>query len=190
MERRDASAVDLPCDDFSEFEEQLNELRKDDDYIMFTMNKVNTGSAEECGKIWSQLLSGLVLFLLSLCSLSFPSSFTPTFAVDTRDDFAFSGYNLRDREISKCVKRNEERVSRLRKELEEDPDDTDLDLELMDAQSVLSNMQAELDVERIVKNRSLTLFKAKCRNYGPAKSYSKAQRTSPDQPLVGPSKRS
>jgi hypothetical protein len=102
-------------------------------------------------------------------------------------------------------------VAALRAEAKANPDDTDLELDLLREQDKLSNIKcaftcpyfpssashltssptirtAELTVEQIVKNRSLMLFKDKCHSFKEARSYRAAAREV-QKDVVGPSVR-
>lgn len=99
-----------------------------------------------------------------------------------------AGYELRDRSIHRCVEAAMSSVAALRAEVKANPDDTDLELDLLREQDKLSNIKSELTVEQIVKNRSLMLFKDKCHSFKEARSYRAAAREVAKD-VVGPTKR-
>jgi hypothetical protein len=99
-----------------------------------------------------------------------------------------AGYELRDRAIHRCLDAAAGSVAALRAEAKANPDDTDVELDLLREQDKLSNIKSELTVEQIVKNRSLMLFKNKCHSFKEARSYRAAAREV-QKDVVGPSVR-
>ncbi|XP_029313683.1 protein MIX23 isoform X2 [Cottoperca gobio] len=76
----------------------------------------------------------------------------------------------RDKAIKSCIHQTSELVGQLRKERAKDSDNLALIKQLRKEQTNLKLMQTELNVEEVVKDRSLKIFSERCRiHYTPPK---------------------
>jgi len=76
------------------------------------------------------------------------------------------------------VDENTASVESLQEDLKRDPTKQSTKVDLLLAQKRVSNMKAESDVEMVVRNRSLQLFKTKCPSVKEAKAYQHVTRYS------------
>ncbi|XP_070189639.1 protein MIX23-like isoform X2 [Littorina saxatilis] len=73
-------------------------------------------------------------------------------------------YMSREKAIKKCISKVSEDVNKLRVAKMANPDDGDILKTLRKNQTKLRLMQVELNVEEVVKDRSLKIFYERCRN--------------------------
>ncbi|XP_038076106.1 coiled-coil domain-containing protein 58-like isoform X2 [Patiria miniata] len=78
-------------------------------------------------------------------------------------------YSQRENTIRGCITQVSRTVNRLRDQRTKDPDNVAINRNLREVRTKLQQMQMELNVEEIVKDRSLKVFHERCRNhYSPA----------------------
>ncbi|XP_049421876.1 protein MIX23 isoform X2 [Epinephelus fuscoguttatus] len=76
----------------------------------------------------------------------------------------------RDKAIKSCIAQTSEVVGQLREERAKDSENLELIKQLRKEQTKLKLMQSELNVEEVVNDRSLKVFKERCRiHYTPPK---------------------
>ncbi|EDV24890.1 uncharacterized protein TRIADDRAFT_56277 [Trichoplax adhaerens] len=129
--------ITINCHNFSQFQDALRTLRKIDDTIIYKLNNsVPTTSFEgevDAGAQCKDLHRQLT-----------------------------AAYVDRENTIRSCIKTVSNRVTTLRDQRDKDPDDLDAMKELREEQWKLRQMQNELGVEEVVRNRSLKVFNERC----------------------------
>ncbi|CEG85121.1 hypothetical protein RMATCC62417_18847 [Rhizopus microsporus] len=72
-------------------------------------------------------------------------------------------YARRDETINYCLKIMDEELDKKNKKLQEDPDDFDVKNSIFTQESIRQSISNERYVEEIVRDRTLDVFKNKCR---------------------------
>ncbi|TPX59656.1 hypothetical protein SpCBS45565_g07671 [Spizellomyces sp. 'palustris'] len=120
------------CEDFSIFKRVLKDLRSLDDNVVPRLNALITRSVD----------------LNKSCRAFY----------EQLDE----SYRHRERLISKCKHLTDERIATKRKQLEEQPNDTDLKLSIQADEAKARAINAEFTVEEILRERTSEVFKARC----------------------------
>ncbi|KAG8189424.1 hypothetical protein JTE90_020238 [Oedothorax gibbosus] len=129
-----------PCEDISAFQESLRIMRKIDDNIVHALNTtIPTDSFADKSSVPSQ------------CK-------------DLYDQLLQS-YEQRESSIKSCIAETSNQVQTLKDQRVNDPDNFQLLKDLRKAQTKFRLMQNELNVEEVVKDRSLKVFYERCRFY-------------------------
>lgn len=76
-----------------------------------------------------------------------------------------NNYSAREGSISRCIDEAATKVQALRKEKLERPNEISVLQNLRREQSSLRQLQTELSVEEIIKERTLKVFNERCRNF-------------------------
>ncbi|XP_055335423.1 protein MIX23-like [Paramacrobiotus metropolitanus] len=132
----------ISCEDFSAFQETLKNLRQIDDRIVYLLNTTiptdsfssQANPKELCRKLFSDLQSS---------------------------------YLGREKAIRKCVDVTAERISQLKERRNQSSESSsaqnDILKSLRKEQTKLRLMQSELNVEEVVKDRTLKVFHDRCK---------------------------
>ncbi|KAK9879315.1 hypothetical protein WA026_004168 [Henosepilachna vigintioctopunctata] len=128
----------MECGDFSEFQDALKNMRKNDDIIVNTLNAViptdsfHPDGTKACKELYEQLQVG---------------------------------NSKREETIKKCITTTAERIKKLKENREERTEDVKLSKVLRSEQTKLRMLQVELTVEDLIKQRTSKVFIEKCRKY-------------------------
>ncbi|XP_017021210.1 protein MIX23 [Drosophila kikkawai] len=127
------------CLDFLGFQEALKKMRDVDDKIIYALNALPTDSFK--GQVNSE----------STC----------------RDLYAKlqQSHQSRQDSIRSCITLSATNLKQLRESREAHPDDVDTDSKFKAEQRKLRVLQAELNVEDIIKERTYKAFNERCRSY-------------------------
>ncbi|KFM56799.1 Coiled-coil domain-containing protein 58, partial [Stegodyphus mimosarum] len=135
-----APRIDMTCDDLSAFQETLRMMRKIDDNIVHALNTtIPTASFAEKASVTNQ------------CE-------------DLYKQLIHS-YERREQAIKKCIDVTAKEVQTLKDKRSSDPDNFELLKQLRKVQTKFRLMQNELNIEEVVKDRSLKVFYERCRFY-------------------------
>ncbi|XP_067141142.1 protein MIX23 [Centruroides vittatus] len=137
-----ASTMDtIPtCDDFLAFQELLKKMRRIDDNIIHALNTtIPTDSFTAKGNVTDQCKDLYKQLLQS--------------------------YDKREQAIKTCITQSSEDVRSLKEKRTTDPDSIPLLKQLRKEQTKLRLMQNELNVEEVVKDRTLKVFYERCRSF-------------------------
>jgi len=129
----------VSCADFMEFQDALKKSRVIDDKIVYELNATVPTDSFARGINVSERCESLYKQLRS-------------------------AYASRDSAIKRCVSDTQKKVEEMRKLHESDPNNTDLLKRLRKIQSSLRLLQSEINVEEVVKDRSLKVFYERCRS--------------------------
>jgi len=128
------------CEDLSEFLESLQKMRLVDDRIVYTLNTtIPTPSFAN--------------------KVDAPATCKDLFAqlVKTHTD--------RDSGIQKCIDYSKVKVEKLKEEKKADPDNQKIIKALKREQMKLRELQLQVNVEEVIRARSLKIYNEKCRVY-------------------------
>ncbi|RXN34682.1 coiled-coil domain-containing 58 [Labeo rohita] len=135
----------LNCEDFSMFQEVLKVMRTIDDRIVHALN-TTVPTASFSGKVDAT----------QTCKELYES--------------LMEAHLSRDKAIKSCITETSAVVGQLREERAKDSDNLSIIKQLRKEQTKLKLMQSELNVEEVVNDRSLKVFKERCRiHYTPPK---------------------
>lgn len=135
-----AAAVRVECSDFLEFQDVLNKMRNVDDKIVYMLNT-------------------------SIPTESFKAQMDPSATCKQLYDQLKSNYEKRETAIKGCITLSADRVKELKQQRENKADDPKLMKDLRKEQTKLRLLQAELNVEEIVKERSTKVYYERCRPF-------------------------
>ncbi|KAI7898134.1 caffeine-induced death protein 2 [Cokeromyces recurvatus] len=76
-----------------------------------------------------------------------------------------NAYAKRDEAIDYCLKLMDQDLEKKNKKLEEDPDDFDVKNSIFTRESMRQSVSNERFVEEIIRERTLQVFKTKCRSF-------------------------
>ncbi|EDW70841.1 coiled-coil domain-containing protein 58 [Drosophila novamexicana] len=129
----------VSCFDFLGFQEALRKMRDVDDKIIYALNALPTESFK--GQVNSE----------STC----------------RDLYAKlqQSHLARQTNIRNCITLSATTLKKLREQREAQPNDVDTDSQFKAEQRKLRVLQAELNVEDIIKERTYKAFNERCRTY-------------------------
>ncbi|XP_037719592.1 coiled-coil domain-containing protein 58 [Drosophila subpulchrella] len=127
------------CLDFLGFQEALKKMRDVDDKIIYALNALPTESFK--GQVNSESTCRDLYSKLQQSHLS------------------------RQDSIRSCITISANNLKELREKREAHPDDVDADSQFKAAQRKLRVLQAELNVEDIIKERTYKTFNERCRSY-------------------------
>ncbi|XP_076868787.1 protein MIX23 [Brachyhypopomus gauderio] len=128
----------LNCEDFSMFQEVLKVMRTIDDRIVHALN-TTVPTASFSGKVDAS----------KTCKDLYES--------------LMEAHLSRDKAIKTCIRETSAVIGQLREERAKDNDNLSLIKQLRKEQTKLKLMQSELNVEEVVKDRSLKVFNERCR---------------------------
>ncbi|XP_071439866.1 protein MIX23 [Hetaerina americana] len=128
------------CDDFMEFQEALKKMRELDDKIIYTLNT-------------------------SLPTESFKANVDATTTCKDLYGQLQNNYQHRESSIKRCISVVADKVRNMKTRRESSPDDVSLLKILRKEQTKLRLLQAELNVEEVVKERSLKVYNERCRSF-------------------------
>ncbi|XP_049614448.1 protein MIX23 isoform X4 [Syngnathus scovelli] len=135
----------LNCEDFSMFQEVLRLMRNIDDRIVHALNT-------------------------TVPTVSFSAKVDATQTCKQLYDSMIEAHLSRDKAIKACITHTSEVVGQLREARLKNNADIALIKRLRKEQTKLKLMQSELNVEEVVKDRSLKVFNERCRvHYTPPK---------------------
>ncbi|KAK2859499.1 hypothetical protein Q5P01_004119 [Channa striata] len=140
-----APGAALNCEDFLMFQEALKGMRTIDDRIVHALNTtvptVSFSGKVDAAQTCKQLYESMMEAHLS-----------------------------RDKAIKACIAQTSEVVGQLREERAKDSENLAMIKQLRKEQTKLKLMQSELNVEEVVNDRSLKVFRERCRiHYMPPK---------------------
>ncbi|XP_016924727.4 protein MIX23 [Drosophila suzukii] len=127
------------CLDFLGFQEALKKMRDVDDKIIYALNALPTESFK--GQVNSENTCRDLYSKLQQSHLS------------------------RQDSIRSCITISANNLKELREKREANPDDIDADSQFKAEQRKLRVLQAELNVEDIIKERTYKTFNERCRSY-------------------------
>lgn len=122
-----------------QFEEALKQLRINDDKVTYELNSIIPTQSFQANVDMKQQCKSMYEKMSKI-------------------------YDARDKAVTRCVKQVKEEVAELITMREKDRDDEKVLTQLRHAQTKLRLMQRELQVEEIIKGRSLKTFYERCRN--------------------------
>ncbi|KAM9839553.1 protein MIX23 isoform 1-T1 [Aulostomus maculatus] len=128
----------LNCEDFSLFQEVLKAMRTIDDRIIHSLNT-------------------------TVPTVSFSGKVDATQTCKQLYESLMEAHLSRDKAIKACIAQTSETVGNLREERGKDKDNLVLIKQLRKEQTKLKLMQSELNVEEVVNDRSLKVFRERCR---------------------------
>ncbi|XP_076444469.1 protein MIX23-like [Babylonia areolata] len=131
--------IGIPCDDFLGFQESLKRMRLIDDRII---NALNT----------------------TVPTQSFAHQVDATKECKHLYEQLEQSYSAREKAIKTCIAKVSDDVGGLRKAKADNPDSGEVLKKLRKEQTKLRLMQQELNVEEVVKDRTLKVFYERCRN--------------------------
>ncbi|XP_074549867.1 protein MIX23 [Halichoeres trimaculatus] len=135
----------LDCEDFSMFQEVLKAMRTIDDRIVHSLNT-------------------------TVPTVSFSGKVDATETCKKLYESMMEAHLSRDKAIKSCIAQTSAVVGQLREERAKDSENMALIKQLRKEQTKLKLMQSELNVEEVVNDRSLKIFKERCRiHYTPPK---------------------
>ncbi|XP_061160781.1 protein MIX23-like isoform X3 [Syngnathus typhle] len=136
----------LNCEDFSMFQEVLRLMRNIDDRIVHALNT-------------------------TVPTVSFSAKIDATQTCKELYDSMIEAHLSRDKAIKACITHTSEVVGQLREARLKNNADIALIKQLRKEQTKLKLMQSEMNVEEVVKDRSLKVFNERCRvHYTPPKA--------------------
>ncbi|XP_054165605.1 protein MIX23-like [Oppia nitens] len=133
--------MDNTCEDFLAFEEALKKSRKIDDNIIHLLNtSIPTDSfavgSTNAGKQCQELYQQLQ-----------------------------TSYSQREKSIKHCISVVSDRVKSIKSQRQQNEDDMDVLKSLRKEQTKLRLMQNELNVEEVVRDRTVKVFYDRCRSF-------------------------
>ncbi|CAG0904301.1 unnamed protein product [Darwinula stevensoni] len=128
----------VSCHDFLEFQDVLKKMRVMDDKIVYALNT-------------------------SIPTDSFKGQINPETTCKDLYEQLQKNYSAREAAIKRCLGVVLTDVSDIKRQREKDPDNINLLKELRKQQTKLRLMQSELNVEEVVKDRTLKVFYERCR---------------------------
>ncbi|XP_076373927.1 coiled-coil domain-containing 58 [Tachypleus tridentatus] len=134
-----ATSMEPSCEDFLEFQDALKRMRKIDDNIIHALNT-------------------------TIPTDSFAAKGVSNHCKDLYEQLIDS-HEKREHALKKCIANVSEDVRILKEKRLTDADNVGLLKQLRKEQTKLRLMQNELNVEEVVKDRSLKVFYERCRNY-------------------------
>ncbi|PSN45690.1 hypothetical protein C0J52_11954 [Blattella germanica] len=142
-----AAAVKMECGDFLEFQDALKKMRILDDKIIYSLNT-------------------------SIPTDSFKGQVDATSSCKDLYDQLQQNYGNRESAIKKCITVSAENVRSLREQKEKKNDDLNIMKALKKEQTKLRLLQAELNVEEIIKERTTKVYYERCRTFYKPADYS------------------
>uniref|UniRef100_U5EHM1 Protein MIX23 n=1 Tax=Corethrella appendiculata TaxID=1370023 RepID=U5EHM1_9DIPT len=133
-------SISYKCGDFSEFQEQLKKMRELDDKIIYALNT-------------------------SLPTESFQGQIDAHSTCKDLHEKLQYGYNYRQEAIKKCIVVAADNVKQLKEEKDNNQDNVALNKKFKTEQRKLRLLQSELNVEDIIKERTLKTFNERCRRF-------------------------
>ncbi|XP_071485372.1 protein MIX23-like [Diadema antillarum] len=130
----------VSCEDFAQFQEALKEMRTIDDKIIYALNTTVPTTSFKGQVDATQTCKGLYNQLSA-------------------------AYAYREGTIKRCIAEVSASVSTLKQQRDANPDDLKVMKDLRKEQSKLRLMQSEMNIEEVVKDRSLKVFHERCRNH-------------------------
>ncbi|KAL1435990.1 hypothetical protein MTO96_010749 [Rhipicephalus appendiculatus] len=128
----------VPCDDFMAFQEVLRKFRRVDDTIIYSLNT-------------------------TLPTESFAAECDPSAVCQKLYKELLNAYAQRDKAIKGCLQQSKDKLDHLQELRAAKGDDPATLKELRKEQSKIRLLRNELNVEEVVKDRSLKAFHDRCR---------------------------
>ncbi|KAI8502684.1 protein MIX23-like [Branchiostoma floridae x Branchiostoma belcheri] len=132
--------ISVTCDDFLEFQEALKKFRTIDDKIVYQLNT-------------------------AIPTSSFADKVNAGTQCKSLYEELSQGHVQRENAIRKCIQQVSQQVAKLRQARETDHDNINLLKQLRKEQTKLRLMQQEMNVEEVVRDRSLKIFQERCRTF-------------------------
>ncbi|CAL1300551.1 unnamed protein product [Larinioides sclopetarius] len=133
-----APSLDMACEDLSAFQESLRAMRKIDDNIVHTLNT-------------------------TIPTASFADKASATNQCKDLYKQLLQSYEKRESVIKSCIGEADKEVRGLKDKRVNDPDNFELLKQLRKVQTKFRLLQNELNIEEVVKDRSLKVFYERCR---------------------------
>ncbi|XP_046374349.1 protein MIX23-like [Haliotis rufescens] len=133
-----ASSDEVTCDDFLGFQEALKKWRFIDDRIVYALNT-------------------------SLPTASFAGEVNATSQCKHLYEQLAETYDGREQAIKKCVRTVSSVVGDLQNQKKNDPDNAEIMKRLSKERTKLRLMQSELNIEEVLRDRSMKVFYERCR---------------------------
>lgn len=130
----------MECEDFLQFQDVLKKMREMDDKIIYILNS-------------------------SLPTPSFKTHSDPSSACQDLHNQLDTNYNHRSSAITKCIHRSAECVRELKTKYEADAENMDLFKNLKKEQNKLRMLKTEVNVEEVLKQRTMKVFYERCRTF-------------------------
>ncbi|XP_076628828.1 coiled-coil domain-containing 58 isoform X1 [Colletes latitarsis] len=134
------AAISVECGDFLEFQDALQKMRQIDDKIIYMLNT-------------------------TIPTESFKSQVDPTATCKDLFEQIQSGHRKRELAITRCLNGTKERVKQLRNQRDNGNESPQLLKTLRKEQSTLRLLQSELNVEEVVKKRTIQVYYERCRSF-------------------------
>ncbi|XP_069700551.1 protein MIX23 [Periplaneta americana] len=135
-----AAAVTMECGDFLEFQDALKKMRMLDDKIIYALNT-------------------------TIPTDSFKSQVDPSSSCKELYEQLKKNYDSRESAIKRCITLSGDKVRSLREQKQKKSDDPAILKSLRKEQTELRLLQAELNVEEVVKERTTKVYYERCRPF-------------------------
>ncbi|XP_031834384.1 coiled-coil domain-containing 58 [Nomia melanderi] len=134
------AAMSVECGDFLQFQDTLRKMRQVDDNIIHMLNT-------------------------TIPTESFKAEIDSTAKCKDLFEQIETNHNKREQAITKCLSSSREKVIQLKKERDNNNDNIQLLKTLKKEQNTMRLLQSELNIEEIVRKRTLQIFYERCRNF-------------------------
>lgn len=132
--------MNMECEDFLQFQDTLKKMRDVDDKIVYILNS-------------------------SLPTASFKPEVGPVAVCQDLYSQLGTSYSNRSNQINKCIHNSAERIRSLKSQYETDDNNIDVLKKLKKEQNKLRMLKTEVNVEEVLKERTLKVFNDRCRNF-------------------------
>ncbi|CAK9795793.1 Protein MIX23 [Anthophora quadrimaculata] len=134
------AAVGFECGDFLEFQDALQKMRQIDDKIIYMLNA-------------------------TIPTESFKSQTDTTTQCKNLFEQIQSGHKQRELAITRCLNASKEKLKQLKIQRDNGDSSPELIKTLRKEQSSLRLLESELNVEEVVKKRTIDVYHERCRSF-------------------------
>lgn len=134
------ATIGVGCGDFLEFQDALKKMRQLDDKIIYMLNTI-------------------------LPTESFKAQADPTERCKDLYEQIQTGHKTRELAITRCLNASREKVKQLKLERDNGNDSPQLLKSLRKEQNTVRLLQAELNIEEVVKDHTVDVYYKKCRSF-------------------------
>ncbi|XP_076296256.1 coiled-coil domain-containing 58 isoform X1 [Lasioglossum baleicum] len=134
------AAMSVECGDFLQFQDALQKMRQIDDKIIYMLNT-------------------------TIPTESFKTQTDPAATCKDLYEQIHTVHAKREQAISKCLNATKEKVKKLKDQRDSGDNTPQLLKTLRKEQSTMRLLQSELNVEEVVKKRTIQIYYERCRNY-------------------------
>ncbi|CAK9820599.1 Protein MIX23 [Anthophora plagiata] len=134
------AAVSFECGDFLEFQDALQKMRQIDDKIIYMLNA-------------------------TIPTESFKSQIDVTTQCKDLFEQIQSGHKKREVAITRCLNASKEKLKQLKIQRDNGDDSPELMKALRKQQSSLRLLESELNIEEVVKKRTIDVYHERCRSF-------------------------